>query len=751
MTYQAKRNDPAADGTTTGPRSCGAHQEHVSAEVTLPQGEPNVNPQTAQNGHVASGSYNIDDPDRPRWSDQTEVTGSWDYCKANGVYCYTTEKGLDRGEKVFHVIRKAAGYTELGLGDENWLPYRLPELLAAPRDAPVLICEGEKDVETGRALGWVATCNPCGALKWRDEFSAHLTGRDVIVLPDNDERGRAHARKVFKSVSRVAKSVTVVELPSLPEKGDLTDWAESRREQGGSDDAISEALRRIIDDAEQPKWLWSDAVDPRDPMAVARQFLAAEFPVVEGVTTLRIWKTDWYRWTGPCWREISREEMTAQIYLWLEQQFQRTKDGGVTPVKPGKTLVGEVMEAAKAVILVPNDVEVPAWIETRDDDWTATEMVSVENGLLHLPTAKLRQHTPRLFALNSIQASWNADAWEKKTEPKEFLKFLGQVIKEDTGAQVKLLQEMFGYMLTPDTKYQTAFMLIGPRRSGKGTIGRILQKLHAKDYVSPSLNGLADKYGKQSLIGKTIAVVPDVRIGPKTDLGSVAETILSITGEDPQTVQRKWIGDWTGFIKTRFLLMANSVPRLHDHDTVLASRFFYLRTDQSYFGREDRDLGDRLMEEINLILLWAVRGWQQLNKAGRFTESDTHKSVLKGAETVMGPIRAFIDTCCNKEPELFEETFDLYTAFQSFAEENGVGHFEMATFAKKLHSEMPTLKTYQPRTGGNVRRNCKKGLELRDEWRGRGHEESARGRQGDHGGSERGQEPDNSGPVTDAM
>src|SRR5262249_43959922 len=40
------------------------------------------------------------------------------------------------------------------------IPYRLPELLAAPASEPVWICEGEKDTDNVTALGLVATTNP---------------------------------------------------------------------------------------------------------------------------------------------------------------------------------------------------------------------------------------------------------------------------------------------------------------------------------------------------------------------------------------------------------------------------------------------------------------------------------------------------------------------------------------------------------------------------------------------------------------
>src|SRR5579885_1113775 len=78
--------------------------------------------------------------------------------------------------------------------------YRLPELLKSGNDQ-VWIVEGEKDVDNLRARGLTATCNPMGAGKWRQEYGEWLRGRDVIVIPDNDDKhtvppfaGQRHAQ-----------------------------------------------------------------------------------------------------------------------------------------------------------------------------------------------------------------------------------------------------------------------------------------------------------------------------------------------------------------------------------------------------------------------------------------------------------------------------------------------------------------------------------------------------------------------------
>ena len=103
--------------------------------------------------------------------------------------------------------------------------YRLPEVQhAIVAQLPIYLVEGEKDVETLRQHGLVATCNAGGAGKWDDTYSESLRHAEVILLPDNDKAGRDHARVIQSRLAGFVKSLTVLSLPDLPERGDVTDW-----------------------------------------------------------------------------------------------------------------------------------------------------------------------------------------------------------------------------------------------------------------------------------------------------------------------------------------------------------------------------------------------------------------------------------------------------------------------------------------------------------------------------------------------
>jgi len=140
----------------------------------------------------------------------------------------------ESGDLLFQVVRKPRKRFLQRRPDGNggWIwkrdgvrsvLYRLPDLAAHPDDR-VFVVEGEKDSDKLHHEGLLATTNPCGAGKWRDEYSQLLQGRDVIIIPDNDEPGRNHAHRVALSLYSVANSVKVLDLPHVPEKGDIADW-----------------------------------------------------------------------------------------------------------------------------------------------------------------------------------------------------------------------------------------------------------------------------------------------------------------------------------------------------------------------------------------------------------------------------------------------------------------------------------------------------------------------------------------------
>ena len=132
------------------------------------------------------------------------------------------------------------------------IPYRLPELAAATE---IFVTEGEKDADRLASLGFAATTSSEGAGKWRAELNKHFKGKDVVILPDNDGPGRKHAQDVAGNLYGVAASVRVLELPGLPEKGDVSDWLDAGN--------LPENLKHFVEKA--PQWTPAAAENPKEP------------------------------------------------------------------------------------------------------------------------------------------------------------------------------------------------------------------------------------------------------------------------------------------------------------------------------------------------------------------------------------------------------------------------------------------------------------------------------------------------------
>src|SRR5262249_30849542 len=144
--------------------------------------------------------------------------------------------------------------------------------------------------------------------------------------------------------------------------------------------------------------------------------------------------------------------------------------------------------------------------------------------------------------------------------PVEWLKFLGEVFPDDQPS-IDCLQEWFGYLVTSDTSQQKILGLLGATRGGKGTVTRVIQRLVGdRGYVAPRIDSFGSQFGLAGMIGKSVAVIPDARVGAKTDRAALTERLLSISGEDTQTVPRKFLGDWVGRLGVRLVYVSNVLP-----------------------------------------------------------------------------------------------------------------------------------------------------------------------------------------------
>src|SRR5690606_10348188 len=109
----------------------------------------------------------------------------------------------------------------------------------------------------------------------------------------------------------------------------------------------------------------------------------------------------------------------------------------------------------------------------------------------------------------------------------------------------------------------------------------------------------------------------------------ITERLLSISGEDHLTIDRKYQSGWTGKLHARFVIMTNELPRLADSSGALAGRFIIFTMLKSFYGREDPTLSERLLEELPGILNWSLTGLKRLLKRGYFVQPESAAEAIE--------------------------------------------------------------------------------------------------------------------------
>jgi putative DNA primase/helicase len=448
-------------------------------------------------------------------------------------------------------------------------------------------------------------------------------------------------------------------------------------------------------------------IDPRAPYDTARAFIWRRF-TEDGITKIHFEGADCFTWDGTCYLRADDGLIRKTIYEFLAEAKCRDGNGALKDFKPDRESVSKVVDALKAAAHLHLASPAPAWLDD-DDHLPAREILACQNGLLHLPTRALVAHSPAFYNHNALDFSFNALA----QAPRGWLEFLHQLWPDDP-ASIETMQEIFGYLLTPDTSQQKAFLVIGPKRSGKGTIARVLARLiGAGNVCAPTLASLAENFGLEPLIDKRVAIVSDARLGGRADQAAIAERLLSVSGEDHQTIGRKFRQAWNGQLAVRFLVLSNEIPRLADTSGALAGRFIVLVLRESFYGREDSGLTARLTGDLPGILNWAIAGWARLAARGFFLAPASSAQAVQQLEDLGSPIGAFLRDRCFVEPGRQVECNDLFEAWVHWCKSQGRDRPGIKqTFGRDLSAAEPGLKITQPRTAKG-RERCYDGIGLR--------------------------------------
>lgn len=506
---------------------------------------------------------------------------------------------------------------------------------------------------------------------------SELTDSDIwnALLPAAMQAGLAES----ESSATIKSGITAGRAKPQPIPG--------ARPAPGATPAPAPATVATTTNADQPNYVVSPA--PRD---LADKFLTDTHPG----GTLRYWRGDWYVYDRMCYRALDPEALHRKLSETLSRWHYFTDADKYKTVRSilKDALLRDVISQLRGLCMLPARQEAPFWLDGTPRP-PAREWIALRNGLLRLDSSReFIPHTPALFNTFALPFSYEPNA----DSPECWINFLTQTWPGDDGADCALLlAEWFGYCLSRDMSHHKMFWLIGPSRSGKGVISRILESLLGDDATcNPTLGSLGDMRGAQVLIDKRLAIIADARLGRRNDQAAIVERLLSLSGGDKQTIRRLYKTDWTGHIPIKIQLVSNELPTLTDASGALLGRLLMLQTTVSHFGKEDRFLESKIRRELPGILNWALDGLQRLTAQGRFTEPAASRGILSGFRAISSPITAFIEDRCELGPGYTVSRDVLYSAYTQWCEEEGVSHpHTKAKFGQKLRSAHPEIDDYR--------------------------------------------------------
>lgn len=437
-------------------------------------------------------------------------------------------------------------------------------------------------------------------------------------------------------------------------------------------------------------------VDFSDPKTAASVVTFDRFMWTDGVDAARkayFWRNEFWVWDGVRYHVLPIADVRELLY--------RVGHYSNKPLR--KRHVDDVIDALRAILNLSDAIEPCCWLQGGEGQPNPSLLIPMANGLFCVDTRTLLKPTPLFFAMHGLPYAYDPDA----PAPVRFHTFLRDVWADDEASK-RLLQQWFGYCLLALTLYQKILMLVGPIRSGKGTIVRLLQSLLGKENTaSPTLGSLAQPFGLAPLVGKLLAIVSDVRLSGRVDISTVVENLLRISGEDAVTIARKYLPDLTVTLHARLMLVTNEIPWFADASGAIASRFLVLQTTRSFFDKEDVYLTDALIGELPAIFLWALDGLEDLQEAGRFVQPESGVETREQMGLLASPVKAFVDAVCEiGDPAAETAVGDLFSAWSAWSQQNGYKHAGSAqTFGRDLRAALPSLRVAQHRvTGGNLTR-----------------------------------------------
>ena len=555
--------------------------------------------------------------------------------------------------------------------------------------------EGEPDWILAISLGLNAVTKTTGARIWKDEWTEHFRGREVVNLYDADKVGLAGNERVGEVLAPVAKVFRWLRWPASmyqdsphPKDDPKQKFSAFVLEEGRDypanhgEDLTDFIVRHKKNVADLKDLLASAATisppEKREPELGPRRFFGGKNGTQFKPALLA---------TGILEDlDIIHDAESGLVYRWNEQHWEKYNLAYVRQ----RALQMLEMEASDARASgVANMVRDLATMERgrRMDD--SLEWICLKNCIFNLETGDTRSHAKEHYFSYMLGVEFHPDG-----DPccNRWLQFLQETIQDPE--TIKALQEFFGYCLTNDVRYEKCLFLFGPGSDGKSKVLNVLQALLGeRNCAAVGLKDLEKEFYRASLLGKKLNVSAEFDSGAFT-----SEWFKKLTSGDLVSASFKHKDFFEFRFTGKMVFAANRFPKVLDNTDGYWRRLLPIRFKKQFLTTADgKDVGleGKLISELDGIFAWALLGLERLMEQGEFTWSKDMEDTLMEYKTTNDPVLVY----CNER--LLRHDSDayrvakgaLYKDYLQFCREGGFSPMNRIHFGREIKRCLPGLES----------------------------------------------------------
>lgn len=375
----------------------------------------------------------------------------------------------------------------------------------------------------------------------------------------------------------------------------------------------------------------------------------------------------WLAWDGSRWAidEVgaARRAMVSTVRarfmaaVGIPDTTQRAK---FTAWCIGAENNGKVESALKAAISRPS-------FATTIDLWDADPMLAAAKGATIDLRAVVHRAVDRADYLTMrLGAQYDPEA----TCPR-WLQFLDEVFVGNVEL-IAFVQRAVGYCLTGNVREQKIFLLHGGGANGKSTFLKVLMDLMGTYADNASFETFdANRRNEASndlakLRGKRFVTVIETEEGKR-----LAEAkVKSVTGSDMITCRFLYAEYFSYYPTYKIWLAMNHLPAIRGTDNGIWRRILLIPFNQSFVGREDKQLDEALSAELDGVLQWALEGLRQWHKRG-LDAPEIVTAAVSSYRADSDQIGRWMDERCLLAPNIFLPSGKGYDDYKTWCLASG--------------------------------------------------------------------------------